>query len=58
MGLGGVVRADVNWQTGMAEVYHAAELAPETLVRAIEEAARGTVHHYTARVVSSRQQEH
>ena len=57
-GVKGVVRADVDWQTGTAKVYHTAELAPEALVRAVEEASRGTVHHYTARVVSSEQQEH
>lgn len=51
MALDGVTEATVQWETGRALLRHRAGLDPRELVRAVEDASRGTIHQYYAEVV-------
>lgn len=48
----GVAEATVDWEVGRARVRHAEGLDPGDLIRAAEDASRGTIHHYSAEVVA------
>lgn len=53
MALDGVTEATVGWETGRARVRHRDGLDPAELVRAVEDASRGTIHQYDAQVIST-----
>lgn len=42
----GVVAATVDWPSGRARVHHKASVDIGALVRAVEAASQGTLHHY------------
>ncbi|MDP9350876.1 MAG: hypothetical protein M3P51_04970 [Chloroflexota bacterium] len=48
----GVAEATVEWESGRARVCHQDGLDPGELVRTVERASRGTMHHYHAEVVA------